>query len=173
MTPCPKCGWTLAEEKNCVMCGHVQDTPLTRTDSPPNKRKRARTMEKGSLARTMDIAAIDGVEKQLAGFLAVYVNDRPAGTFWPIYSGETLLGRAGGGAQADVALNAPSVSARHARIFANPAAGTFSLHDQGSRNGTEVNGNKLRAGESCAIEDNTTIKLGLVTIVVKLLPTHG
>lgn len=127
-------------------------------------------MEKGSLARTVDMANLEGLEQQLVGFAAVYVGGVPAGVFWPLYSGETLFGRAGGGNQPDVALNAPSVSARHGRLFANPAAGTFTFHDMGSRNGTEVDGVKLRAGEAKPIADNATIKLGLVTIVVKLLP---
>jgi pSer/pThr/pTyr-binding forkhead associated (FHA) protein len=154
------------------MCGHVQKTPPVRTTEQPPKRQRQRaeTMPKGSLASTIDVDALSGVEQQLVGFAAVYVNDRPAGVFWPIYSGETLFGRAGGGAQPEIGLNAPSVSAKHARVFANPVTKTFTLHDMGSRNGTELNGTKLRSGEAKPFEDNAVIKLGLVTIVVKLLP---
>jgi hypothetical protein len=152
------------------MCGHVQPAPARRTTQVAKQRQRARTMEKGSLASTVDIGSTEGIEKLLVGFVAVYVNGRPAGTFWPLYTGETMLGRVGGGQQADIALNAPSVSARHARIFANPADGTFTLHDQGSRNGSELDGVKLRSGGAMPLGDNAEIKLGLVTLVVKLLP---
>ncbi len=156
------------------MCGHVQAVPSERTtESPPQQRQRARTSSKGSLAGTVDVDGLSGTDQVLVGFVAVYVNEQPAGVFWPIYSGETVLGRAGGGQQADIALNAPSVSARHARIVANPGAGPYTLHDAGSRNGTELNGVKLRAGEGQPLRDDANIKLGLVTLVVKLLPRSG
>lgn len=153
------------------MCGHVSEAPLERTaENRPKQRRRAETLPKGSLAQTLDIDSIVGAERTLAGFLAVYVGNIPAGVFWPLYSGENLLGRAGGGAQAEIALNAPSVSARHAKILCNPAVNSCVLHDMGSRNGTEHNGKKLRAGQSRPLKDDDKIKLGLVTLVVKLLP---
>ncbi len=153
------------------MCGYAQPEPLHQTtEAPPRRRARAETLPKGSLAQTIDIESVGTAERTLAGFLAVYVGRQPAGVFWPIYSGETLLGRAGGGAQAEVALNAPSVSARHASIFCSPSTGLYTLVDHNSRNGTEHNGHKLRPGETKALQDDDQIKLGLVTVVVKLLP---
>ncbi len=151
------------------MCGHVESRPLEQTsETAPPQRSRAETM--GSLAQTVDIAAVPSPARQLVGFVVVYVGNKPAGVFFPLYNGETLLGRAGGGHQTAIALNAPSVSARHAEIRCDAGRKTYSLHDLGSRNGTERNGTRLRSGESCPLEDDDRITLGLVSIVVKILP---
>jgi pSer/pThr/pTyr-binding forkhead associated (FHA) protein len=156
---------------SCVMCGYTADKPLTKTtETPPKRRQRAETLPKGSLASTVDVESAVSIEQVLVGFVAVYVGGRPAGLFWPVYSGETNFGRLGGGAQNEVGLNAPSVSARHAKIVANPVTGDFVLHDNGSRNGTELNGVKLEPGEAKPLSDDDTIKMGHVTLVLKLLP---
>jgi pSer/pThr/pTyr-binding forkhead associated (FHA) protein len=149
------------------MCGHV-DTPALSQTTDGTPRRPAETM--GSLAQTLDIEGVPQLPRILSGFVAVYVGDQPAGVFFPIYAGETLVGRAGGGHQAQIALNAPSVSARHAHIVCKPTSGLATLHDLGSRNGTELNGVRLHAGEERPLADNDRIKLGLVTMVVKLLP---
>ena len=142
---------------------------MATTDMGPGKRPRAETMGT-SLAQTVDLeAAGANVPQTLAGFLAVYIGDAPAGVFFPIYRGETLIGRVGGGHQAPIALNAPSVSARHAQLVCSKQACT--LVDLGSRNGTEVNGERLRPRESKPLADNDRIKLGLIRMIVKLLPS--
>jgi DNA-binding winged helix-turn-helix (wHTH) protein len=84
-----------------------------------------------------------------------------AGTHWTIRlaSGETILGR-------DAALRAtiddPSVSRRHAAVVCKDDA--FSIHDLGSKNGTNVGG--VRVGETPReLHDGDVVTLGSVRLV--------
>jgi pSer/pThr/pTyr-binding forkhead associated (FHA) protein len=103
----------------------------------------------------------------LVGFLVTFHNE-PAGTFWPIYSGRLQLGRQGGQG-ADVGLADASASARHASIVADPTTGQAFVEDDGSRNGTYVNEQRLNSGEQRQLRDNDRVRIGSTTMVVKLL----
>jgi pSer/pThr/pTyr-binding forkhead associated (FHA) protein len=104
----------------------------------------------------------------LIGFLVTFQNE-PTGKFWPLRSGRTVLGRAGVENEADVALPDASASARHAVIQGDPATGQAFVEDAGSRNGTYINEQKLEKGNQRQLHDNDRLRLGSITLVVKLL----
>jgi len=104
----------------------------------------------------------------LIGFLVTFQNE-PTGKFWPLRSGRTTLGRAGVDNQADVCLGDASASARHAIVQGDPSTGQAFIEDAGSRNGTFVNEQKINPGTQRQLHDNDRVRLGSITLVVKLL----
>jgi pSer/pThr/pTyr-binding forkhead associated (FHA) protein len=106
--------------------------------------------------------------KVLVGFLVTFQND-PGGSFWPLHSGRTQLGRASGGDGVDIAMPDASASSRHASIHSDPATGQAFVEDDGSRNGTFLNEARLAPGERRQLRDNDRLRLGSTTFVVKLL----
>jgi pSer/pThr/pTyr-binding forkhead associated (FHA) protein len=104
----------------------------------------------------------------LIGFMVTFQNE-PTGKFWPLRSGRTTLGRAGVDAPPDIELQDASASARHAVVQGDPTTGQAFVEDAGSRNGTFVNEQKLPKGEQRPLHDNDRLRLGSITLVVKLL----
>lgn len=104
----------------------------------------------------------------LIGFLVTFQNE-PTGKFWPLRSGRTMLGRAGVDNEAEIALHDASASARHAIIQGDPSTGQAFVEDAGSRNGTFINEQKLEKGNQRQLHDNDRLRLGSITLVVKLL----
>lgn len=115
-------------------------------------------------------AAAPGLaQKVLVGFLVTFQNE-PSGSFWALYSGRTVLGRAGAESKADVGINDASASSRHAVITADPATGQAFIEDHGSRNGTFLNEERLQSGGAQKqVHDNDRLRCGSTTFVVKLL----
>jgi pSer/pThr/pTyr-binding forkhead associated (FHA) protein len=105
--------------------------------------------------------------KVLVGFLVTFQND-PTGSFWPLHSGRTAIGRSSSEG-VDIALQDASASSRHASIHADPATGQAFVEDDGSRNGTFLNEGRLPSGERRQLRDNDRLRLGSTTFVVKLL----
>lgn len=104
----------------------------------------------------------------LIGFLVTFQNE-PTGKFWPLRSGRTTVGRSGVDSPADVELQDASASARHAVLQGDPTTGQAFVEDAGSRNGTFVNEQKLNKGDQRQLQDNDRLRLGSITLVVKLL----
>ncbi len=104
----------------------------------------------------------------LVGFLVTFQNE-PTGKFWPIRSGRAHLGRAGVDNEAEIALHDASTSARHAVLSSDPSTGMAYVEDAGSRNGTFINEQKLQPGMPRQLNDNDRLRLGSITLVVKLL----
>jgi pSer/pThr/pTyr-binding forkhead associated (FHA) protein len=109
-----------------------------------------------------------GADPVLIGFLVTFQNE-PTGKFWPLRSGRTTIGRRGVDGEADVAIGDPSASARHALIQGDPSTGQAFIEDLGSRNGTFVNEQKMNQGVQRQLHDNDRVRLGSITLVVKLL----
>jgi pSer/pThr/pTyr-binding forkhead associated (FHA) protein len=107
-------------------------------------------------------------QRVLVGFLVTFQND-PSGSFWPIHSGRTQLGRSGGDSGVDIAVSDGSTSSRHATIHADPATGQAFVEDDNSRNGTFLNEQKLVPGDRRQLRDNDRLRLGSTRFVVKLL----
>ena len=77
----------------------------------------------------------------------------------------------GRGSEADLRINDPGVSRRHAeiRVFPGDASGTnVSVVDLGSTNGMLVNGSKV---QQATLDDGGTIKIGNTTMTVRFV-TH-
>ena len=104
----------------------------------------------------------------LVGFLVTF-HDEPSGTFWAIRSGRSSIGRVGADASIDIGIGDSSASSRHASIHADPATGLAFVEDEGSRNGTFVNELRLSRGERRQLHDNDRLRVGGMTLVVKLL----
>ncbi len=81
-----------------------------------------------------------------------------------LVDGEVILGR---GDDADVLVDAASVSRRHARIRVRDGRAT--LEDLGSKNGTSVQGESLV--EPRELRDGDEIRLGYVPLTFKVLRT--
>src|SRR4051794_23950553 len=60
----------------------------------------------------------------------------------------------------DVVINDPSVSRHHCTFF--EAGGTWSVEDNNSRNGTEVDGKRLQPNTRAVLNVGTKLKIGLV-----------
>ena len=73
----------------------------------------------------------------------------------------TLIGRKTGG----LIIDDPKVSEPHARLTMEDDA--FVIWDCGSKNGTFVNGDRIRAATT--LKENDTVKIGETTFVLKLL----
>ena len=79
----------------------------------------------------------------------------------------------GRGTDADLRINDPGVSRRHAeiRVHANDRTGTqVSVVDLGSTNGMLVNGSKA---QQATLDDGATIKIGNTMMTVRFLPQSG
>lgn len=114
------------------------------------------------------VAGAPAASRVLVGFLVTFQND-PGGSFWPIYSGRTQLGRASGDTGAEVGIADASASSRHASVHADPSTGQAYVEDDGSRNGTFLNEQRLPPGERRQLRDNDRLRVGSTTFVVKLL----
>ncbi len=79
---------------------------------------------------------------------------------------ETIVGRSDG---ATIAIDEPSISRRHARIV-HAEDGRYLIEDLGSRNGTFVNGARVRR---VALESGDRIQLGRVTLFRFALVDEG
>ena len=72
-----------------------------------------------------------------------------------------MLGRS---RDADVVLEDPNVSRRHAEV--RPSGGSWIVRDLGSTNGVKVNGRRIKARSRCAPGD--TIELGTARVTFEL-----
>jgi pSer/pThr/pTyr-binding forkhead associated (FHA) protein len=61
------------------------------------------------------------------------------------------------------------VSRRHALI--RPSEGTLNLIDQGSTNGTWINGQRLMPGREFPLTDGDTIELGALRMTLRIVKT--
>jgi pSer/pThr/pTyr-binding forkhead associated (FHA) protein len=112
-------------------------------------------------------SAGNAAARVLVGFIVTFQSD-PGGSFWPIHSGRTALGRSAAEG-IDIALQDASASSRHASVHADPATGQAFVEDDGSRNGTFLNEARLSPGDRRQLRDNDRLRLGSTTFVVKLL----
>jgi len=81
--------------------------------------------------------------------------------------GSVSIGRAEG---CDLCIDHRSVSRRHARLHADKS---FSIEDEGSRNGTRVRGVRIPAGTRVSLSSGDVIECGDATLLVRELPAGG
>jgi len=75
----------------------------------------------------------------------------------PLMEGENVIGRA---ADAAIRIDSPSLSRSHARIVVHGTHAT--LHDLGSKNGTQLNGNRIT--DASPLNDGDEIQLGAIVL---------
>jgi pSer/pThr/pTyr-binding forkhead associated (FHA) protein len=84
----------------------------------------------------------------------------PQGQFWPLPQGVTLLGRKDAGTGAQVEIDHPTTSSRHAKLYAAARPGRLKLEDLGSTNGTYVNERRLEPGERRTVVHGDSVRFG-------------
>ena len=97
-------------------------------------------------------------------FLVRYRRDSNAWQEQPVNQGELVLGRA---PDADLRLDDPDVSRRHARLTLSPDG--LGLTDLGSTNGTQVDGKPLSPGKQVTLRPGQAFTLGPFTVAVQPL----
>jgi S-DNA-T family DNA segregation ATPase FtsK/SpoIIIE len=97
-----------------------------------------------------------------SGLEACVVGGPRSGSRFPLAPGASIVGR---DPDADVPIQDPSLSRRHARIVVT-AAGA-SIADEGSSNGTAVDGRRLESGETRALGPEDHVEVGRSLLVVR------
>lgn len=115
--------------------------------------------ELGVRFRQEDVTEIEFAETGVLGLLWVKEGSR-RGHIYRIKDGATI-----GRSKGDVVLDDPKVSNPHAKLTLEDEK--FVVWDFGSRNGTFVNGEKIRA--ATILEENDSIKIGDQVFVLKIL----
>lgn len=127
----------------------VRAPPENDSEAQPGARAPADTLKLGPRARAGKILCLS--VREADGLRRVPL---PA-------SGEMIVGR---GPEADLRLDVPSVSRRHARIVGGDVP---AIEDLGSTNGSWVNGAPLAPGRFSVLGEGTAVKLGDVVAVVE------
>lgn len=107
-------------------------------------------------------------KRELVGFLVSYQSD-PAGTFFPLYGGRNLVGRAGASDTLDIAINDPTTSSNHAAIVIESATRAVHIEDLGSTNGTFLNEDALGPQGRRDARDSDRVRFGGYTLVLKVV----
>ncbi|GAB2979759.1 FhaA domain-containing protein [Nocardioides montaniterrae] len=104
-------------------------------------------------------------------------NDRPAravievnGTEQPLVAPGLVVGR---GSDADIRINDPGVSRRHAQFLITTAANgapEIEVHDMGSTNGIRVDGQKVARAR---LREGSRVQVGHTSMVLRLRPEAG
>ncbi len=116
----------------------------------------------GAVSHRSDQTELDEEETGLLGILWVMEGQR-RGRIYKISEG-LIFGRNEG----DLILFDPKVSSPHAKIMVENDQ--FVLWDFASRNGTYVNGEKIRA--ATPLNENDTIKIGDTLFILKIMPSE-
>ena len=83
---------------------------------------------------------------------------------WVLSEGTTFVGR---DRDCAVRIDSPTLSRRHARIVA--AGGETTLEDLGSKNGTQVSGQRIK--QPIALKDSDEIQVGSLKLTYRVLDT--
>ena len=133
----------------------------------PSRRRQGRTLdpeedektEIGKARRDDDVTEIEFADKSMQAMLWVKEGNS-RGRVYKVKDG-SVLGRKDG----DIVLDDPKVSNPHAKFVLEND--TFVVWDFGSKNGTFVNGERIRAATT--LKENDTLKIGDTTFVLKIL----
>jgi pSer/pThr/pTyr-binding forkhead associated (FHA) protein len=108
-------------------------------------------------------------QRELVGFLISYQAD-PLGSFWPLYSGRNLVGRAGAAEGLDISIADPTTSSNHAAFYIDAQSRATHVEDLGSTNGTFVNEDAIGPRGRRELRDNDRVRLGGFSMVIKVVP---
>ncbi len=110
-----------------------------------------------------------GGRRELAGFLISYQAD-PLGSFWPLYSGRNVVGRAGAADGLDISIADPTTSSNHAAFYIDAQSRATHVEDLGSTNGTFVNEDAIGPRGRRELRDGDRVRLGGFSLVIKVVP---
>ena len=148
-----------AGEQSYVFTGPVSIS-FDQTDDLSTGRFRVRSAAMAKVTPSPDNGVSETAVRRAR--LVVEVN----GTTHPLEPPGLLIGR---GEDADLRINDPGVSRRHAEIRVSPGhtVPNVSVVDLGSTNGLLVNGNRVK---QAPLGDGATVKIGNTTLTVRHLP---
>jgi hypothetical protein len=104
----------------------------------------------------------------LRGFLVSFQTNQN-GEFWPLKGGRVVVGRAQSVDGLDISLADATISSRHAALHVDGMAGTVSVEDTGSTNGTYVNEEHIGLNGRRDLRDGDKVRFGGYTTIVKIV----
>ena len=106
--------------------------------------------------------------RRVVGILVSY-SANPAGELYKVYEGKNIIGR---GTECDVSFpNDSNMSRNHLLIQYIDAKGAFRATDQGSSNGTYINGEVCVLGDIIDLKTNDVIVLGSTKLIFIAIPS--
>ena len=159
-------GSTLAEELTDMLREHAHEQsyvftgPVSisfeKTDDLSTGRFRVRSAALAKVTPSTERSVSDTAVRRAAVVLEVN------GMKHPLEPPGLVIGR---GTDADLRINDPGVSRRHAeiRVFPGEPAPQVSVVDLGSTNGMQVNGRRV---EQASLDDGATLKIGNTTMTI-------
>lgn len=122
--------------------------------------------EKGNtqVLETLPVVEADPEPDRPGQFFLILLAGGIPGSMLPLVSGSNWIGR---GPENSLVLPEPSVSRRHALLDV-AEDGRISLTDQGSTNGTFVNGRRLASRETVVLNDGDRLRIG-ASVVLKFV----
>jgi hypothetical protein len=150
-----------AEEQSYVFTGPVSISFET-SDDLSTGRFRVRSAALAKVTPSTEASVTDTAVRRASVVLEVN------GVRHPLDPPGLVVGR---GTDADLRINDPGVSRRHAEIRVSPGerAPVVSVVDLGSTNGMHVNGQRV---QHATLEDGATVKIGNTTMTVRYLRSH-
>lgn len=106
--------------------------------------------------------------RRLVGFLVSF-DTVARGQYWPLQQGQVSVGRQGSENGLDIEVRHPTTSSRHASLRASCQPGCVWVTDEGSTNGTFVNGLRLQAGREQPLKDGDRLRFGLFESLIKII----
>jgi len=145
-----------AEEQSYVFTGPVTIT-FEHTDELGTGRFRVRSAAMAKVTPSADRNVTDTAVRRASVVLEVN------GMKHPLDPPGIVIGR---GTEADLRINDPGVSRRHAeiRVFPGDSVARVSVVDLGSTNGILVNGQRV---EQATLEDGSVVKIGNTTMTIR------
>lgn len=104
----------------------------------------------------------------LAGFLVSFEGDE-RGMFWPLRQGVCMVGRKESGEAIEIAIDHPTTSSRHARLFVGARPSRIKVEDLTSTNGTYVNNRRLESSQRLPLGHGDVVRFGGISLTVILV----
>jgi hypothetical protein len=152
-----------AEQQSYVFTGPIS-IQFDESAELSTGRFRVRSAALAKVTPTSDAAVSDTAVRRASVILEVN------GMRHPLDPPGIVIGR---GTDADLRINDPGVSRRHAEIRVEPSEGGtphVSIIDLGSTNGIQVNGHQV---QQAALDDGAMVRIGNTTLTVRHVPDHG
>ena len=145
-----------AQEQHYMFAGPIQ-LSFHRTEDLTTGRFRVRSQAAAAVTPAPGQRAADASAGNTPTFLEIN------GVRHPLEAPGVVIGR---GSHADLRIDDPGVSRRHAefRVQSAPTGVTVSVTDLGSTNGTTVNGHRV---QHAAVSDGSVVQIGGTRIVVR------
>lgn len=150
-----------AAEQSYVFTGPVS-IAFNKTDDLSTGRFRVRSAALAKVTSASEQSVTDTAVRRASVVLEVN------GMRHPLDPPGIVIGR---GNEADLRINDPGVSRRHAEIRVYPAENrpSVSVVDLGSTNGMQVNGSRV---QQATLEDGSTVKIGNTTMTIRYVSSR-